>query len=132
MSSDERKDREDRGWEALIVACFVKGLTGPDDYDDPGILREEDRRAIESIAPEVVERIALAAMQGQNSSGLDSSGNLGIEGTPGGLLPGPLVNGIGFDIAALHRGERELTPEAPDEMKRRTDELLGNTGGHEG
>ncbi len=78
MSSNERKDREDRGWEALIVACFLKGRTGPDAHDDPGILSEEDRRAMESIAPEVVERIALAAMEGQTSSGLDSADNFGV------------------------------------------------------
>jgi hypothetical protein len=132
MSSDERKDREDRGWEALIVACFLKGLTGPDAYDDPGILSEEDRRVMESIAPDVVERIALAAMEGQIPSGLESHGYIGVEGTQGGFLPGPPVTGIGFDIAALHRGDEKLTPEALEEMKRRTDELLGNSEGPEG
>jgi hypothetical protein len=131
MANDERKDREDRAWEALIVACFLRGRTGPDSYDDPRILSEEDRRVMESMGPDLVDRVAAAVLKGDSSPALDPAAGYAGAGLPGDFLSAPVMTGFGFEIAALHRGDEELTPEAIEEMKRKADELLGGNEGQE-
>jgi len=130
MASDERKGREDRAWEAMIIACYLKDDKGPDSYDDPNILSEEDRRVIDAMGPDLVDRIAAAILAGEDLPAPNLAGNsfggeifaisaAGIHGLPL----------IGAEIAALHRGDEQLTPEAIEEMNRKARELLGDSEG---
>jgi hypothetical protein len=126
MADDERKDREDRAWEAMIIASYLKGDNGPDSCDDPSILSEEDRGVIDAMGPDVVDRIAAAIVAEEipaapnPSAGTDCFNDfLGIE-----VSGGTGISGMGSEIFALHRGDEQLTPEAIEEMNQRVEELL--------
>ena len=132
MASDDRKDREDRAWEALIVASFLKGRPGPDSYDDPRILSEEDRRVMERMGPDLVDWVAAAVLKGDGSPALEPAAGYVGQGLPPDFPDAAAMTGFGFEIAALHRGDEDLTSEAIEEMKRKADELLGDNEGQEG
>lgn len=126
MSSQERKDREDRAWDALIVASFLKGQGDPVLHDDPSILDADDLKTLDAMGPDLVDRVAAGILAGQIPPAPDSPlgvfADEGIEPVVGQDL-GTFLGGP--EIAALHRGDEQLTPEAIAEMDEQARKLLG-------
>jgi hypothetical protein len=128
MTGQERKDREDRALEALIVASFLKEHGETDAQDDPRILDEEDREAMKALGEDLVDRVALGILAGRSNAATDEplvpiTGGIDA-GSPSGL---PGVPVAGAEIAALHRGDEKLTREAIEEMEQQARRLLGGT-----
>jgi hypothetical protein len=129
MAVDERKEREDQAWEALIIACFAEGLAGCDSHDNPDLLDEDDRKVMDAMGSDLVDRIAGAILSGQQFVSPSSKG--AFQGDPFADVTNSLgadFGSLGPAFAALHRGDDQLTPEAIEEMKHKAKEFFGQHG----
>jgi hypothetical protein len=120
MSENENADRqhrEDRAYRALIVAALRQDDCAPraqhlkEDLD--AALSDEDRRALESLGDDLVDRV----MAGD----VPKAGGPPASNTPSRA-----------HLVGVNRGTRELTEQARAEMERRIREAKGLSNGESG
>ncbi len=119
MTREERERREERALDALAASFFhISSEDEPDAPDDPEILDEADRRALEGLGDDLVDRLLAGERPGAR---LPPAGGFTEWTAPG-------TAGMPPEIVALHRGDELLTPEVLEELERHRRELLADEG----
>lgn len=108
MNNANPDEREERALEALIVAAFHLSPEDPTSFDDPHVLSEEDRQALDALGPDLIDRV----LKGQPAPRPARKGT---------VSPAPQLRP---EAAALHRGDEQLTPGAEEEIERQRRKLL--------
>lgn len=114
MMHEEVENREEQALDALTASFFHIGAEDKlDPLDDPEILDEATRQALAALGDDLVDRLLEAEQPEGNAA-------------PGGSASwdGAGVFALPPEIAALHRGDEFLTPEALEELERHRRELL--------
>lgn len=126
MTNGDRKDLEERAWDALIVACLQRSLDDVPDDDDLSILDQLDEVALAAMDDEFINRVLAMRRAGETGdSNIQLDVAKPVEYFGSGLdLSASLPT---CDIAALHRGDDNLTPQALTEMDERASEVLHRT-----
>src|SRR5579859_1888195 len=107
MNNANGKEREERALEALIVASFYTGQEDSESFDNPDILNEEDRRAMASLGHDLIDRIVAGSRTKATRK-----------------RPALTSELIQPEVAALNRGDEQVTEAAKEEMETKRKELL--------
>jgi len=114
MMHEELEKREEQALDALTASFFHIGAEDKlEPLDDPEILDEATREALLALGDDFVDRL-LEAERSPNSA----------VPAPAGSWDGAGVFAVPPEMAALHRGDEFLTPEALEELERHRRELL--------
>ncbi|WZO97339.1 hypothetical protein EP7_004364 [Isosphaeraceae bacterium EP7] len=108
------REREERALDALIASFFhISSEDAVGNVDDPSVLDAEDRKAIDGLGDDLVDRLIARREAGEEGPVAPPSW---IE------APGPVT--ISPDIMALHRGDDDLPQDVLDEIEQHRRELL--------
>lgn len=110
------KEREEQALDALIASFFhISSEDAVGNVDDPSVLDDDDRKAIEGLGDDLIDRLLAKKEAGDESED--------VRGDPHWTdAPGPIS--VSPDIMALHRGDDDLPQDVLDEIEQHRRELL--------
>jgi len=112
------KEREEQALDALIASFFhISSEDAVGNVDDPAVLDDDDRRAIEGLGDDLIDRLIAKKESGGGAEAV-------CDPPPWTEAPGSIP--VSPDIMALHRGDDDLPQDVIDEIEQHRRELLAD------